>query len=140
MAAHPSLTTRNKVGLGLAALLALADLGLPRAGLIIGFGLPDPEDAANRPLGWGILIFCLALALTTLIAGIHTWFTANRVGVRVIAGTRIIAVLLAVPVLAAGDLGVIFGVPAVPFVVAHVLVTTIAVTFLLSRARRHAVS
>jgi hypothetical protein len=50
--AQPPVTAQNKAGLVLAAVLALADLGLPRAGLLIGFDLPDPEDEANLPLIW----------------------------------------------------------------------------------------
>jgi hypothetical protein len=135
MTTRPPLTAQNKVGLVLAAVLALADLGLSRAGLGIGLD-PDGWAEPNLPLVWGTLIVAMVLALTTIVAVVYTWLTANRIGARIVAGARVISMLLAVPIFFAEgmeEFGRVFGVPIVPFASGHVLVTIPAVILLLSR-------
>jgi hypothetical protein len=122
------------MGLVLAAVLALADLTLSRAGLGIGLD-PDGWEEPNLALVRGTLIVGLVLALTTIIAVVYTWLTANRIGARVIAGARVISVLLAVPIFfteGMDEFGQVFGVPIVPFAAGHVLLTIPAVILVLS--------
>ncbi|GAA0428075.1 hypothetical protein Acor_66930 [Acrocarpospora corrugata] len=138
MTTHPPLTTQNKIGLVLAAALALADLGLTRTGLAIGFDFPDldVENQPNLPLIWGGLIISSVPAITTLVAIVYTWLTANRIGSRIIAGARVLSLLLTIPIFFAigmDEYGHVFGLPIVPFTAGHVLITIITVILVLSR-------
>jgi hypothetical protein len=116
------LSVKNKVGLVLAGLLGLADLSSPF--------LPTDESAEAGP-PMGVLVADAVLGLITIVAVIYTWRTANRVGARIVAGSRIISVLTAVPA---------FFVPGVPaavvaLVAAVVVVTIATVMLVLARPR-----
>jgi hypothetical protein len=79
----------------------------------------------------------VTLALTTIIAVIYTWRTANRVGARVLAGTRVISVLLTAPIFFSQGLTesgrVYAALPIMPVPAAYVLVAILTVTLVLSR-------
>ncbi len=115
------LSGRNKVGLGLAAVLGLLDI----SGI---FGMSEPPPGAEGPPPV-VLIGGAILGLITIAAVIYTWRTGNRIGARVVAGTRILSLLAALPA---------FFVEGVPgFLVAQVAVfavlTVVAVGLVLSR-------
>jgi hypothetical protein len=91
-ATDSALTTKNRVGLGLAALLGL------NGTLVSPFVLAGSDDGPNSsgpPLP--VILVGVVLGLITLLAVVYTWRTGNRGGARVIAAARIIAALLAVP-------------------------------------------
>ncbi|MFF4364363.1 hypothetical protein [Streptomyces sp. NPDC001604] len=91
LTAAPSLTRKNKVGLALAALLGLFDLGNV-------FDIPaDDGGTAGPPTG--VLIGDIVLGAITLAAVVITWRKGSRTGSRVVAGARIIDVVTALPAL-----------------------------------------
>ncbi|MFG1922148.1 hypothetical protein [Cryptosporangium sp. NPDC048952] len=75
--------TRAKVGLVLAALLAVSDL----ASLL---SIPD-SDEPGPPAA--VLIAGAAYGVITLVAVVYTWRTGNRIGARVVAGSRILSMI-----------------------------------------------
>ncbi|TQS41051.1 hypothetical protein [Cryptosporangium phraense] len=116
------VTTKNKIGLALAALLGVADL--------VGLAIPTDSGEAGPPLV--VLIIGAVLGVLTLAAAVYTWRTGNRIGARVVAGTRILSTLGALPA---------FFVPGVPAglvagVAVQVVLTVTAIVLVLSRAPR----
>jgi hypothetical protein len=116
-----ALTIKNKVGLSLATLLGLSDL----IGPFVPF--PGAQDAPGPPTA--VQVAGAVLGLITLAAVVHTWRTGNRVSARIIAGTRILSLLGALPA---------FFVPGVPagvvaVVAAGALLTILSVLLVLSR-------
>lgn len=81
-----SFTTVNKVGLGLAALLGVAD--------IVSLAFP-PDGETGPPLG--IVIFGGLLGLVTLVGVGRAFRTRSRGAVRVVAAARIISAITALP-------------------------------------------
>lgn len=122
-ATRPRLTAKNRVGLVLAALLGIADI----IGAFVPSTDPNDPDAAGPPIG--ILIVGAVLGVITILAVVYTWRTANRIGSRVIAGTRIISALSSVPAF------FVAGIPAalVASVGLSIVVTITAVVLVLSR-------
>ena len=106
------LSRRNRVGLVLAALLAVVDL----LGVVLPFGDPDQP---GPPLF--ILSINAVLGLVTLGAVVLAWRTHRRAGSRIAAVSRIMAALTALPA---------FFVPDVP----AVLVASAAVALLAAAA------
>lgn len=84
-----SLSRANRVGLGLAGLLGLIDL----AGPVLA---PTPQPGEEGP-PMAVLIAGAVLGVITLAAVVYTWRTGNRVGARVVAGTRILSAITALP-------------------------------------------
>jgi hypothetical protein len=113
------LTTKNKIGLGLAVLLGLSDL----AGVLF----PSPDDQPGPPLA--VLVVGAVLGVITLMAVVFAWRTGNRVATRVVAATRILSALGTLPAFLVG------GVPAsyVVAAAASVVLTVIAVGLVLAR-------
>lgn len=118
-----TLTIKNKIGLGLAALLGLSDVTSPF--------WPAPEGATNGP-PFAVLVAGAVLGLITLVCVVHTWRTGSRISARLIAGTRILSILGAMPAF------FVSGIPpvAVAIVAALVLLTIISVVLVLSRPSR----
>jgi hypothetical protein len=83
------LTTRNRIGLVIAALLGLGDV-------ISVFAVPTPAEGEDGP-PMGILIFCGILGVITLVAVVIAWRTAGRTALRTIAGARVLSALTSVP-------------------------------------------
>jgi hypothetical protein len=81
------LTTRNKVGLVLAALLALGDL----ASLL----QPTPDGEVGPP--FSILLVDGLLGVLTIVGVVIAWRSASRGAIRVVAGSRIISAITALP-------------------------------------------
>jgi hypothetical protein len=116
------LSTRVKVGLVLAALLALTDL----------FGaLLVPVDPSQVGPPLGVIVLAGILGATTLVFVVIAWLRRSRGAIRIVAGTRILSAVTALPAFFAG--------PPAPFVIwaaAGVTLTVIAVAMMLSPARR----
>jgi hypothetical protein len=81
------LSTKNKVGLVIAALLGVVD----------SFSVltPTPDGEVGPP--FGILVLGSILGVITLIAVVVGWTKASRGAIRVAAGARIVSVLTALP-------------------------------------------
>ncbi|MET9387517.1 hypothetical protein ABZY09_42545 [Streptomyces sp. NPDC002928] len=112
-----SLTRKNKVGLVLAGLLGLIDttnfLSVPAG----------DSDTPGPPTG--VLVADGFLGLITVVAVLYTWRTANRTGSRVVAGSRILSAITALPALFVSE------VPAwVVVLVAVFVIVTVAITAL----------
>ena len=118
---RPTLSVKNKVGLALAALLGLADL--PGA-----FTMGEPAAGEEGP-PVVVLVAGVVLGLVTLVAAAYTWRTGNRVGSRVVAGSRILSLIGALPAFFVG------GVPGflVAVVAVGAVLTVVAVGLVLSR-------
>ena len=122
--ARPALSARNKTGLILAILLALAELQSP---LHLGPNYKPGTDGPPVPIAVG----GAALGLVTVIAAIYMWVSRNRVGGRIVAGTRILWLIGAIPAFFTS------GVPA-PILVgvaAGVVVTVVTVMLVLARPK-----
>jgi hypothetical protein len=123
-ATRAALSTKNKVGLVLAALLGLAD--------IVGvFATPEPAAGEQGPPA-AVLVAAGVLGLVTIAAVVWTWRTGNRVGSRVIAAARILSAVTALPAFFVED------VPAglVAAAAAGVVVTVVTVWLVLSPPSR----
>ncbi len=117
------LNLKNKIGLVIAGLLGLGDLTSPFTSL---GGDSDP-GAEGPPMA--ILIADAVLGLITIIAVVYMWRTASRISARIIAGSRILSVISALPAF------FVSGVPApvVVLVAAVVVVTVVAIVLIMSR-------
>jgi hypothetical protein len=82
------LTTRNKVGLVLAVLLALGDV----ASLL----QPPTADGETGP-PFSILLVDGLLGVLTIVGVVIAWRSASRGAIRVVAGSRIISAITAMP-------------------------------------------
>lgn len=120
-AVGPTLSRKNKVGLGLAAALGLLDMTN-----VAGIPASD-SDTPGPPTG--VLVADVVLGLITVVAVVYTWRTANRTGSRVVAGSRILSAITALPAL------FVTGVPAwvVPVVSVLIVVTVVVIALVLSR-------
>lgn len=115
------VTTKNKVGLAIAALLGLADC--------VALAFPTPEGEIGPPIG--ILILSAICGVVTLAAVVPAWRQGNRVATRIAAGARIVSALTSLPA---------FFVDVPPAVVALVSVfialTVLSVVLMLTPDRR----
>lgn len=120
----PALSLKNKIDLGLAGLLGLADT------LILFTSLrPDPSGV-RPPLA--VFVVDTVLGLIPLVSVSYTWWSRSWIGGRIVAGSRILAMISALPSF------FVLGVPLLVVVLAavNVVVTVIAVRLVLSRAGR----
>ncbi|MGH4007227.1 MAG: hypothetical protein ACRDTH_03490 [Pseudonocardiaceae bacterium] len=119
-----ALSLKNKIGLGLAGLLGLVDT------LILFTSLqPDPSEAGPP---FAVLVADSVLGLITLVAVVYTWRARSQVGGRIVAGSRILSMISALPAF------FVDGVPSgvVVFVAVYVVVTVVTVGLVLSRPER----
>jgi hypothetical protein len=118
-----SLSTKNKVGLVIAVLLALGDV----AGM---FANPQPAPGEQGP-PTAVLVAGGILGIVAVVAAVYTWRTGNRIGSRVVAATRILAAITALPAF------FVSGVPAglVALAAGGVILTVITVWLVLSPPR-----
>jgi hypothetical protein len=122
-AARPALSTANRVGLALCALLGVLD--------VINF-LLAPEPAPGEESAPPVVIAATSVLGVVTLAGVAlAWRNRNRIAARVTAGSRVVSVLLGLPA---------FFVPGVPAWVVAVsavltLLTAVAVFLLLRRPR-----
>ena len=122
-ATRAGLSGKNKTGLVIAAVLGLADLA--------SLAGPQPAPGEEGP-PMGVLIAASVLGLITLVGVAYTWRTGNRMGSRVVAGTRILSAVTAVPAFFVED------VPPglVALAAVGVAVTVLCVWLVLSPPRR----
>lgn len=116
-----ALSPKNKVGLGLAGLLGLWSTASVFIGPQPGPSETGPPFAADSVLG-----------LITLIAVIYTWRSRNRVGGRIVAGSRILSMISTLPAFLVDGVLSTFVVIAAVYVVA----TVVTVGLVLSRPGR----
>lgn len=121
-ATSTALTTRNRVGVVLAILLGLIDVGSLAA---LG-GAPAPGEAGPPDV---VLIFGAVMGVITIVAAVLAWKRRSRAALRVAAATRLLS--------AAGALPAFFvdGVPAAVVVAVTVglVITLVTVGLLVSR-------
>ena len=115
--ARPALSARNKAGLILAILLALAEL----TGPLQGHASKPGVDGPPTPVLYGGAV----LGLVIVIAAIYMWVSRNRLGGRIVAGTLFLS---AIP-----DVGALFisAVPAYVKIVLAALAVVAIVTVML---------
>ena len=117
------ITTGTRAGLVLAALLGVAD--------VVSAFFPTPDGEVGPPLP--IVLLGGLLGLATLAAAAVAWRTARRGALRIVAGTRVLSAITALPAF-------FVDVPAwVKVVVAvGVVLTVVCVVLVLAPARRPA--
>jgi hypothetical protein len=92
---RPSLTVRNKVGLVIAGVLGLADGSGPSPAAFAT--LVFVPEYSVQPVELLVLIgFIVALLLgtATIVGVVVTWVTGRRTAARVVAGARVISLLM----------------------------------------------
>jgi hypothetical protein len=116
-----SLTRKDKVGLGLAAFLGLADTSN-------FFMIPQGDPDTPGPPA-AVLIADGVLGIITVAAVVYAWRLTSRTASRVVAGARILSVITALPAL------FVTGVPAwvVAVVALFVVVSVVVIALVLSR-------
>lgn len=116
------LTTRNRIGLVLAVLISLPDLG----SLALLGTTPAPGEAGPPAV---VLVFGAVMGVITIVAAVFAWRRRSRGGLRVAAATRLLSV--------AGSLPALFvdGVPAglVVAVAVGLVITLVTVGLLVGR-------
>jgi hypothetical protein len=101
------LSVRNKVGLVMAGLLGVADITGPSPAAIsaaLHFPQAEPGNAADPwsitfgPAAVGVIVTAVIIGLATIVGVILTAVKCNRIAARVVAGARVISVLITAPV------------------------------------------
>ena len=117
------ITPRTRLGLVLAALLGVAD--------VVSAFFPTPDGEIGPPLP--IVLLGGLLGIATLAAVVVAWRAGRRGALRIVAGTRVLSVITALPAFFV-DVP-----PLVKLLVAVVVVlTVVCVVLVLSPARRSA--
>ncbi len=117
-----ALTTRNRVGVVLAVLLGLADIGgLALLGATSAPGEEGPPDA--------VLIFAAVMGVITIVGAVYAWARRSRVGLRVAAAGRVLSAISSLPAF------FVDGVPngVVVLVAVGLVITLTTVALLVSR-------
>ena len=81
------ISTRTRAGLVLAALLGVAD--------VVSAFFPTPDGEPGPPLP--IVVLGGLIGLATLAAVVPAWRTGRRGALRVVAGTRVLSAISALP-------------------------------------------
>jgi hypothetical protein len=117
------VSTRTRVGLALAALLGVAD--------VVSAFFPTPDGEVGPPLP--IVLLGGVIGLATLAAVVVGWRSGGRGALRIVAGTRVLSAITALPAF-------FVDVPAwLKLVVAvAVVLTVVCVVLVLSPARQSA--
>lgn len=121
-----TLSTRARIGFWLAVLLSVAD--------IAGAFVPTAPDGEGPPLV--VMVFAAVMGVATLVAAVLVARSGSRAALRVMAVTRILSALTALPAF------FVAGVPAafVAWGAATVVLTIVAVVLLMSRSRQRVAS
>jgi hypothetical protein len=116
-------STRTHTGLAIAALLGVAD--------VVSAFFPTPDGEVGPPLA--IVLLGGVLGVATLAAVVVGWRTGRRGALRIVAGTRVLSAITALPAF-------FVDIPAwLKLVVAvAVVLTVVCVLLVLSPARRTA--
>jgi hypothetical protein len=117
------VTTRTRVGLVLAALLAVGD--------VVSAFFPTPDGVVGPPLP--IVVLGGLLGIATLAAVVAAWRSGRRGALWTVAGTRVLSALAALPAF-------FVDVPALVklLVAIFVVLTFVSVALVLAPARRTA--
>jgi hypothetical protein len=117
------VTTRTRVGLVLAALLAVGD--------VVSAFFPTPDGVVGPPLP--IVVLGGLLGIATLAAVVVAWRSGRRGALWTVAGTRVLSALAALPAF-------FVDVPALVklLVAVFVVLTIVSVALVLAPARRTA--
>jgi hypothetical protein len=117
------VTTRTRVGLVLAALLAVGD--------VVSAFFPTPDGVVGPPLP--IVVLGGLLGIATLAAVVVAWRSGRRGALWTVAGTRVLSALAALPAF-------FVDVPALVklLVAVFVVLTVVSVALVLAPARRAA--
>jgi hypothetical protein len=115
----PSL--KNTIGLGLCGLLGLFDM--------TSIALIGRQDTGQPGPPAAVLVFAAVMGVVTVAAALYTWRTRDRLGARIVAGSRVLSALTALPAFFVDDVS--------PALVAAagggILVTLIGIWLLLAR-------
>lgn len=126
---RPPLGRRTKIGLGIALALGIGDLSGPLGVPAFWFFYHVVVDWHPDTIGPAFMTFGLtsmSIAVVTVVGCVYSLRTRNRVGVRIVAGARLISLLCAVPVFLLAE------VPEIVVIIATtVVVTTVAMLVLL---------
>ncbi|MEO6881201.1 MAG: hypothetical protein ABI181_09700 [Mycobacteriaceae bacterium] len=117
------LNTKNRVGLVLAGLLGVLDLG--------ALASPTPDGEVGPPIG--ILVISALSGVVTVVAVVLTWWRRQPGAVRIAAGARILSMITSLP---AFFVDVPSGLKVL--VALFVVLTLVSVVLMLSPARRTA--
>jgi hypothetical protein len=117
------VTTRTRIGLVLAALLAVGD--------VVSVFFPTPDGVVGPPLP--IVVLGGLLGIATLAAVVVAWRSGRRGALWTVAGTRVLSALAALPAF-------FVDVPALVklLVAVFVVLTIVSVALVLAPARRTA--
>jgi hypothetical protein len=117
------VTTRTRVGLVLAALLAVGD--------VVSAFFPTPDGVVGPPLP--IVVLGGLLGIATLAAVVVAWRSGRRGALWIVAGTRVLSALTALPAF-------FVDVPALVklLVAVFVVLTIVSVMLVLTPTRRAA--
>jgi hypothetical protein len=117
------VTTRTRVGLVLAALLAVGD--------VVSAFFPTPDGVVGPPLM--IVVLGGLLGIATLAAVVVAWRSGRRGALWIVAGTRVLSALAALPAF-------FVDVPTLVklLVAVFVVLTIVSVALVLAPARRAA--
>jgi hypothetical protein len=108
-----ALGRTQRIGLGLAMVLGVLDaLSLPLTP-------STPPGAEGPPIE--VLIATTVLGVITIAAVVWAWRTGSRVGVRIVAGSRILSALTALPAFFVEGVPAVFVILAAVFVVLTVV-------------------
>ena len=117
------LSTANRIGLGLAVVLSLMDL--------VALLFPTPPGEVGPP--YVVLVFSAVLGVVTLAAVVVAWRSGSRGGLRIVAASRVLSAITALPAFFVGP-------PAwIVIVVAVTVVLTIACVLLVLTPARSSV-
>lgn len=116
-------TTGQRIGFVLAVLLGLSD--------VVSIGSPTPDGEVGPP--FVVLVVGALLGLATLVGVGLAWARRSRVAVRVAAGSRVLSLLLGLPVFFVEGLS-----PVIRVVSAVAAVVTIAAVVLMLSGPRNA--
>ncbi len=117
----PALSGRNKTGLVLCGLLGAAD--------VASLGALSQQDATSSGPPAAVIVAAAVLGVLTLGAVVVTWRTRSRLSARIVATTRVLSALTAVPAFFVEDVSTGFLAAAA----GAVLLTLVAIWLLLSR-------
>jgi hypothetical protein len=117
------LSGKNKIGLVLATILGLADVASLGT---LGQQLEPGQDGPPA----GVTIFSALLGVVTIVAVVIAWRSGSRVAVRVLAGARILSMVLGLPAF------FVSGVPSgfVAISAVGVVLTIVCLALVLSRS------
>ena len=117
------VTTKNKIGLGIATVLGLGDC------TSLAFTTSDSE--VGPPIG--VLILTTICGIVTLVAAVPAWRQGSRVALRAVAGSRIVSAIAALPAFFVGiDPGLVV------LTAGFILLTVVAIVLMMTPPARPA--